>query len=434
MEAQVARVRAVRGAIAVVAVEMVAGHVGQAFDTFLHELLISRLERGVVLIVVLAQRGLEPGVGVASVLDEDDRGIGAGGAELLDERHTFLSDGRRVHVRKTVDHVGGGVDTREEIAYGLVHAAIAREAEVYDRHVKASSEDRRVHHAWAAGAGTVRDRGAVEDDRLRARFEADELFAFGHADVEEFYPVKERQVDRVFAFTGVESVGDAEFHLLRARADDLYPAPLAIFVAGVEVEAADAGGGHVRHRKLSLGHLVMRVDRRGVGTEAEHLAHAVAAQAPDCWSDLAVGFGGQAVEVALTLRVGEGAAFEVGLTDVMPGDLRVRGDGETVNRLRRGLSGRSFRGGLSLLSETGGSGTEQGEEEGGSLHGFLKSEGAAVRQRDGADCGERLLVFVERGDVVFAGLIRALERRFRGRLGLVEVRLGFRFHVFSGSE
>ena len=226
-----------------------------------------------------------------------------------------------------------------------------------------------MHHARAAGTGTVRDRGAVEDDGLRTRLEADELFAFGHADIEEFDAVEERQVDRVFAFTRVEAVGEAEFHLLRTGAGDLHPAPLAIFVAGVEIEAADASGGHVWHRKLSLGYFVMRVDRRGVGTEAEHLAHAVAAQAPDCRRDLAVGFGGQAVEVALTLRVGEGAAFEVGLTDVMPGDLLVRGDGETVHGFRRGLSGRGFRGGLGLLSEAGGAGAEQGDEEGDGLHG-----------------------------------------------------------------
>ena len=59
-EAQVARVRAVRGAVGVVAVQVVAGHVGQALDAFFHELCIGGLQRGMVVVVMLAEGGLEP--------------------------------------------------------------------------------------------------------------------------------------------------------------------------------------------------------------------------------------------------------------------------------------------------------------------------------------------------------------------------------------
>ena len=109
----------------------------------------------------------------------------------------------------------------------------------------------------------------------------------------------------------------------------------------------------------------MRVDRRGVGAEAEHLAGTVAAQAPHGRRDLTVGLGGQAVEVALTFGVREGAAFKVRLADVVPGDLLVRAHGVTVDGFRCG-----FRGGLGLLGEADGTGAEQDEEEGGGLHGL----------------------------------------------------------------
>ena len=201
-----------------------------------------------------------------------------------------------------------------------------------------------MHHARTGGAGAVRDRGAVKDDRLRARLEAGELLALGHADVEEFDAVEQRQVERVFPFAGVEAVGQAELHLLRAGAGDLHPAPLAVLVAGVEVEAADARGGHVRHRELRLRDLVMRVDRGGVGAEAEDQAGAVAAEAPDRGRDLPVGLGGQAVEEALALGVGERATFEVRRADVVPGDFLVGPNRETVDGLRR-----RFRGGLGRL-------------------------------------------------------------------------------------
>ena len=73
-----------------------------------------------------------------------------------------------------------------------------------------------------------------------------------------------------------------------------------------------------------------------------------------------------------------------------------------------------------------------GRERGSSWLG--NSEGAAERQGDGADRGKRLLVCVEGGDVVLAGLVDALKRRLRGLLSPLEVRLGFCFHVFGGSE
>ena len=361
--------RAVRGAVAVVAVEVVAGHVGQALDAFLHELVVGGLERGMVVVVMLAAAGEDPGVRVAAVLDEQDRGVGAGGAELPHERRALLGDILRAHVRQAVDDVGGGVDAHEEIADFLVHAAVAGEAEVDHRRVEAAAEDRGVHHARPAGAGAVRDRSAVEDDGLRARLEAGELLAVRDADVQELDAVEQGEVERVFAFARVQAFREADLHLLRGRPGDLHPAPLAVLVAGVEVEAADAGGGHVRHREQRLGHLVVGVDRRGVGAEAEHLARAVAAEAPDGRRHLAVGFGRQAVEVALARGVGEGAAFEVRLADVVPGDLLVRADGVTVDGLRSGLRGGRLGVGLGLLGEADGAGAEQGEEEGGGLHG-----------------------------------------------------------------
>ena len=54
----------------------------------------------------------------------------------------------------------------------------------------------------------------------------------------------------------------------------------------------------------------------------------------------------------------------------MPGDFLVGSHRVAVDLLRRALGSRGFGGGLGLLGEAGGADAEQGEEEGGDLHGL----------------------------------------------------------------
>ena len=217
-----------------------------------------------------------------------------------------------------------------------------------------------MHHAWAAGAGAVRDRGAVEDDGLGARLEAFELFSFGYADAQEFDAVIERQVDRVFTFTCIQSLGDAHLHFLCGRADDLDPAPFTIFIAGIEIKPADTRRGHVRHAERCFGHFVVGVDGRGIRAEAEHLAGTIAAEAPDGGRDLAVRLRRQAVEITFPLGVGEGATFEVPLANIVPGDFFVGPNGGAIRGLGGGFRGRGF----GLLGVGEASGQEAAKEEG----------------------------------------------------------------------
>jgi hypothetical protein len=48
------------------------------------------------------------------------------------------------------------------ISNGLIHATVAGEAEVYDRHIQSTPQDIGVYQTWAARASTVRDTGTKQ--------------------------------------------------------------------------------------------------------------------------------------------------------------------------------------------------------------------------------------------------------------------------------
>ena len=195
--------RAIRGAFAVVAEQVVAGNVGEAGDAGGFEFFKAFAQGGVVGGVVGVALREDPGVGVAPVLDEHDGRRGMRGAELVDERDALRAHGGGVHVGQAVDHEDGGIDLDEEVTHGGVHPTVAGEAEVHDGAVEAAAEDRGVDHAGAGGAGAVVDRGAVEYDGLGgARCEGLEFCAGRHADRDAFHAVVEREVEGVFAQAG----------------------------------------------------------------------------------------------------------------------------------------------------------------------------------------------------------------------------------------
>ena len=111
---------------------------------------------------------------------------------MLDQRDALGGDVGRLHVGQAVDDIDGGIDLSEVIANGFMHTAIAREPEIHDRHVQPPPEDASVYHAWAAGAGSMGDAGAVKNDRLLTWSEAFKFAAFGDADAKEFDAVVER--------------------------------------------------------------------------------------------------------------------------------------------------------------------------------------------------------------------------------------------------
>ena len=104
----------------------------------------------------------------------------------------------------------------------------------------------------------------------------------------------------------------------------------------------------------------MGVDGRGIRAETEHLAGAIAAQAPDGGRDLAVRLSRQAVKITFSLGVGEGTSFEIPLAHIVPGDVLIGAHGVTVDRLGGGLRG----GGFGFLGEGGHGGEQAGVEEG----------------------------------------------------------------------
>src|SRR5207244_3741517 len=115
---------------------------------------------------------------------------------------------------------------------------------------------------------------AVEDERsLLAGRDGLEAGLRGDANLQGVDAVVEREVEAVLARGAarerVDAVGEGCLDMLLSRLGDAEPAVAALLVAGVEVEAADAGGGHVGHGEPGMEQAVAGADAGGVGCEAD---------------------------------------------------------------------------------------------------------------------------------------------------------------------
>ena len=233
---------------------------------------------------------------------------------MFNEGDGAFGDHGGLHVGQAVDDEDGGVEAGEEVADGGIHFAVAGEAEVNDGAVETAAEDGGVNHAGAGGGGAVGDGGAVEHNGFfGAGGEGFELGVWGDTDGEGFDAVVEGEVGGVFAQAGAEVGDESGADFGAGGFGDLDPFPFAavLFVSGVEVDAADAGGGHVGFADDCGAEGVVDPDGVGVGLEAGDHASAVAAEVPDGGGDFAFGGGGEAVEVAEAFFVRPGAAFDV---------------------------------------------------------------------------------------------------------------------------
>ena len=150
------------------------------------------------------------------------------------------------------------------------------------RAVESAPEDRGVRHAGPRRASALGDRRAVEHHRL-ARVMARrrlEYRPWGNSDLQRLDTVVERKVERVL----VHSIGHAAHQHRRARNRprhaDSQPAPTAAGRPHVEVESADPGGGHVRHRQLVGAEPPTGANRRCVGPEPHHQSRRIPRQPP----------------------------------------------------------------------------------------------------------------------------------------------------------
>ena len=328
-------------AFGVGAVECVTADVVQMGHFFGLEQPVGGFERGVVVVVELGLGGGDPRVREATVFDEDDGCRGVLGAQLLHQRHAFGRHIGRLHVRGAVDDNGRGIELVDQVADGGVHATVAGEAEVDDRAIKSAAQDGRVHHAGAGGVRAVRDRGAVEDDRLVfSRSEALELRTGWHADLQLLDAVVKRQVGGEFVLAWGQSADHHGFDMLlvRLRAGD--PAPLALFITRVQVQPAHARRRHGWHRDACVHKIVAAVDGVRVRLEAHHHARAVTAKAPNGGRHRLLRLGRKTIKPALPLLIPPATAFHAPFCYVVP--LCIRRNGGHL-RFGRGLG----RGGLS---------------------------------------------------------------------------------------
>ena len=111
------------------------------------------------------------------------------------------------------------------------------------------------------------------------------------------------------------------------------PAP-AVFVPGVKIESADAGGGHVIHGKGGRGEGPARADGGGVGDEAHQQSGGAAAEIPYRGADDGLRACGQADEWGL--RVDPAPAFDFEPSYIIPDQTKPSATSGT-SKLRSGF-------------------------------------------------------------------------------------------------
>jgi hypothetical protein len=228
-------------------------------------------EGGVFVIDGAAEGGVVTGVGVDGVFDEEDGGVGVGGAEDAAEGFEAFEDLVAGDVGHEVEEEEGGVGVGHEGGDVVIEEGVAAESEVYYFALEGAGEDVGVGHARAGGAAALEDAGAVGDNGTGAAGEVDGGREEGgggvEADVEGAEAVVEGEVDHPFAGGGLHAGDEGGFGEAGGGAGGSDVGPCLVFKA-IEVEAFDAGGGHVGEDGVAEG-FPTDVDPAGVGAEAE---------------------------------------------------------------------------------------------------------------------------------------------------------------------
>jgi len=113
------------GSFGVVAQEVVARNIEQVGDSGCFKFRVSLSQGSVVGVVEGFFLRLQPGVGKASIFDEDDGGIGLCGSQLVHQGDGFFRNTCRVHVRQAVDDDHSGGKFGYQVADFFVHSTVA---------------------------------------------------------------------------------------------------------------------------------------------------------------------------------------------------------------------------------------------------------------------------------------------------------------------
>ena len=93
-------------------------------------------------------------------------------------------------VRHAIQYVQPGIHFAYELQHFFRQFAIAGKAEVYERVIQRTLEDRSPCHCRAGGAGPLCDRSSVQDNRLFGRNRDEFQFRiFGYTDLQPFHSV-----------------------------------------------------------------------------------------------------------------------------------------------------------------------------------------------------------------------------------------------------
>ncbi len=142
--------------------------------------------------------------------------------------------------------------------------------------------------------------------------------SFRHSDLDLGRRVVERQVGEIGAQPRSEP-GDGVGRLDAAGARDFDPFPFPL-VEGVEIDSADAGGGHVGHGQIGSADGVADLDRGRVGVEAEAEPGAVAGEAPHGRPHGLLRLGGEAVVAGREVGGGPALTLHAPGGDIVPDD------------------------------------------------------------------------------------------------------------------
>ena len=122
----------------------------------------------------------------------------------LHQRFRAGGDVFRGHVGQAVDNIHRRIEFRHQVGDFLLQTAVAGEAQIDDRAIELSAENRGMDHARPRRTTALRNRGAVKHNGVSPALGAGcgflQVRIFGQADFHGTHAIVERQVQQIVAF------------------------------------------------------------------------------------------------------------------------------------------------------------------------------------------------------------------------------------------
>ena len=174
-----------------------------------------------------------------------------------------------------------------------------------------------MRHARSRCTGTMSNRRSIENHwLLGARSNRFKLLPGWNSNLQRFRAVIQWQINRIIASPRPQAIRDFRLHMLLVRLSHGHPAPLAFFVASVEIQTTDASRRHMRHCQICRAHQVIDVDSLCISAKLHHHPCRMSTEIPDSVTHNSFGSPRQTIKILLCIV--KASTFQSPVLNVVP--------------------------------------------------------------------------------------------------------------------